>query len=107
MILLLTDLDNKSISFFVTIISEIFFRLNLSNFLETLLKWYAKSLAKYVQEPSFFCKALFESSPNKADLNISLLIFFQSLFSSPLGGSKYPSSTWFSFLSTCFGSLRG
>ena len=51
------------------------------------------SLAKYVHVPSFFCKALSESSPKLDDLNINLLVFFHELESSPLGASKKPSNT--------------
>ena len=51
------------------------------------------SLAKYVQEPSFFCNALSVSSPKEVDLKISFLVCFQFYEISPLGGLRNPSST--------------
>ena len=53
--------------------------IKLSYFLLILSEWYATSFAKYVQVPSFFCKALSASSPNFVDLNISLFTFFYKL----------------------------
>ena len=46
------------------------------------------SFAKYVQEPSFFFKALSVSSPNKVDLKSNFLVFFQSFVSVPFGGLR-------------------